>query len=64
MENPRSLVGYSPWGHKELDMTGLSTHSIAPEADDDALRIGSCFLLVGSLKLDLNFETSKQTVYG
>ena len=44
-------------------MTGLSTHSIAPEADD-ALRIGSCFLLVGSLKLDLNFETSKQTVYG
>ena len=57
-------MGYSPWGHKELDMTGLSTHSIAPEADDDALRIGSCFLLVGSLKLDLNFETSKQTVYG
>ena len=60
MENPRSLVGYSPWGHKELDMTGLSTHSIAPEADD-ALRIGSCFLLVGSLKLDLNFKRNKQT---
>ena len=21
MENPRSVVGYSPWGRKELDMT-------------------------------------------
>ena len=30
LENPhgqRSLVGYSPWGHKESDLTeGLSTH--------------------------------------
>ena len=52
-------MGYSPWGHKELDMTGLSTHSIVPEADD-ALRIGS-HLLVGSLKLDLNFKRNKQT---
>ena len=30
LENPhgqRSLAGYSPWGHKELDTTeGLSTH--------------------------------------
>ena len=28
LENPhgqRSLVGYSPWGHKELDMTEHST---------------------------------------
>ena len=25
----RSLVGYSPWGHKELDMTEqLSTHEV------------------------------------
>ena len=23
----RSLVGYSPWGHKELDMTNLLTHT-------------------------------------
>ena len=22
----RSLVGYSPWGHKELDMTEINTH--------------------------------------
>ena len=33
LENPhgqRSLVGYSPWGHKKLDMTErLSTHSKA-----------------------------------
>lgn len=45
-------------------MAGLSTHthSIAPEADD-ALSIGSCSLLVGSLKLDLNFEINEQTVY-
>ena len=25
----RSLVGYSPWGHKELDMTERLTHSEA-----------------------------------
>ena len=26
----RSLAGYSPWGHKELDMTGqLSTHALS-----------------------------------
>ena len=26
----RSLVGYSPWGHKDLDMTDwLSTHAAA-----------------------------------
>lgn len=45
-------------------MAGLSTHthSIAPEADD-ALSIGSCSLLVRSLKLDLNFETNERTVY-
>ena len=34
LEHPqgqRSLVGYSPWGHKESDMTEqLSTHSISP----------------------------------
>ena len=24
----RSLAGYSPWGHKELDMTGQLTHKI------------------------------------
>ena len=33
LENPhrkRSLVGYSPWGHKESDMTeGLSTQEVA-----------------------------------
>ena len=33
LENPhgqRSLVGYSPWGHKKLDMTErLNTHSKA-----------------------------------
>ena len=23
----RSLVGYSPWGHKELDMTEVTTHA-------------------------------------
>ena len=23
----RSLVGYSPWGHKELDMTGVTEHA-------------------------------------
>ena len=23
----RSLAGYSPWGHKELDMTGASEHA-------------------------------------
>ena len=31
LENPRvqSLVDYSPWGHKELDMTEqLSTHTV------------------------------------
>ena len=34
LENPhgqRSLVGYSPWGHKELDTTeGLSIHTYFP----------------------------------
>ena len=25
----RSLVGYSPWGHKELDMTEVTEHSTA-----------------------------------
>ena len=24
---PRSLVGYSPWGHKELDMTDTTEHA-------------------------------------
>jgi len=31
LENPhgqRSLVGYSPWGHKELDTEPLSTHRL------------------------------------
>ena len=23
----RSLVGYSPWGNKELDMTGATSHT-------------------------------------
>ena len=23
----RSLVGYSPWGHEELDVTGRQTHT-------------------------------------
>ena len=35
LENPhgqRSLVGYSPWGHKELDMT-------------ERLRTAQCFLV-------------------
>ena len=30
LENPyglRSLVGYSPWGHKELDTTEATEHS-------------------------------------
>ena len=36
----------------------VHTHRIAPEADN-ALTRG--LLLVGSLKLDLNFETGKQT---
>ena len=26
----RSLVGYSPWGHKESDMTKGLTHTIPP----------------------------------
>ena len=25
----RSLAGYSPWGHKESDMTEVTEHSIA-----------------------------------
>ena len=29
----RSLAGYSPWGHKEMDMTErLSTHEISEES--------------------------------
>ena len=31
LENPRgqrSMVGYSPWGHKELDMTERLTFSL------------------------------------
>ena len=27
----RSLVGYSPWGHKELDMTEIYTHTLGFE---------------------------------
>ena len=27
----RSLAGYSPWGHKELDMTEQLTHTLLPE---------------------------------
>ena len=27
LHGPRSLVGYSPWGHKELDMTEQLTLS-------------------------------------
>ena len=27
----RSLVGYSPWGYKELDTTGAHTHTILQE---------------------------------
>ena len=32
LENPmeRSLVGYSPWGHKELDMTEATDHASMP----------------------------------
>ena len=33
LENPHgwvSLVGYSPWGHKELDMTEWLTHCLLP----------------------------------
>ena len=32
LENPmeRSLVGYSPWGHKELDMTEATDHACTP----------------------------------
>ena len=26
----RSLVGYSPWGHKESDMTEQLTHTLSP----------------------------------
>ena len=26
LENPHGQAGYSPWGHKELDMTEYSTH--------------------------------------
>ena len=28
----RSLAGYSPWGHKELDMTEVTEHAQAPNA--------------------------------
>ena len=38
----------------------MQTLSIVPEAED-ALSTGPCFLLVGPLRLDLNFETNKQT---
>ena len=37
LEDPhgqRSLVGYSPWGHKELDTTErLSTHAYASQSE-------------------------------
>ena len=32
MENPhgqRSLMGYSPWGHKELDTTEVTEHTLS-----------------------------------
>ena len=28
LHGQRSLVGYSPWGRKELDMTATITHSL------------------------------------
>ena len=31
----RTLAGYSPWGHKELDMTeGLSVHTFTHENEE------------------------------
>ena len=34
----RSLVGYSPWGHKEWDLPLLSPSSVAPPTDDSFSR--------------------------
>ena len=33
----RSLVAYSPWGHKELDMTKQLTLSVSPHKWNDAV---------------------------
>ena len=44
----RSLVGYSPWGCKELDMTEQLTHR-EPEAQALSQASGSAFLYQGVL---------------
>ena len=50
-----SLVGYSPWGCKELDMTGQHTHSgILVLKDRESL--------VNNFG-ELNFETATTTKY-
>lgn len=38
----------------------MQTLGTMPDAED-ALNIGSCFLLLVLLKLDLNFETNQKT---
>ena len=44
LENPhgqRSLAGYSPWGHKELDNTEqLTKHACTGDKDGTKLRVG------------------------
>ena len=38
----RSLVGYSPWGHKELDMTEQRTHCYRESFGGGGLVAQSC----------------------
>ena len=45
----RSLVGYSPWGHKESDMTERTAHKIM--IDYDSVLVGAS--LVAQLVMNL-----------
>ena len=43
---PRSLVGYSPWGHKELDVAERLTRSLPVRTEEqacDPVQAGLCF---------------------
>ena len=50
----RSLVGYSPWGYRELDMTERLTYSLYPLSVSSSVEWTKC--LCGRISMNIQRE--------